>query len=401
MTNTRAYIPVHALRKIDIDSIFSIALPLINNNEIHKRYDYHHNRRTMLYFLLSIYSTPNNERLMCLINEYNPEINWIYIEKNYNDLKNIIESYQRQYHAESFGNYWELNYAEKFRNYWELQEDSDILGPKQSCRYISKYRFNGFLPEELKIYWNYNEIRDLNKNNHFNPITDTDTHDNLLKSPVNTRENSGIIQFIQLNIENAVFQVPEGKQVIVLDFANERIPGGYFLENVQTQEEVILYNSDGYRALLDLKYKMMDGGYMLPEYGVAYMKRVRFFQNISEKERITDLIVTACYDLSGIDKGLYKPPSHENLEDLRSRTFEKFQAIIASAVANTEGNGKDTYLLLGPIGTAVFANDIQMIIDLFFKILNEPLLNSKRAIRYAFDQIWFVSIDKLDISIRI
>ncbi|CAF4294582.1 unnamed protein product, partial [Rotaria sordida] len=28
-----------------------------------------------------------------------------------------------------------------------------------------------------------------------------------------------------------------------------------------------------------------------------------------------------------------------------------------------------------------------MIIDLFFKILNEPLLNSKRAIRYAFDQI--------------
>ncbi|CAF4279425.1 unnamed protein product, partial [Rotaria sordida] len=38
---------------------------------------------------------------------------------------------------------------------------------------------------------------------------------------------------------------------------------------------------------------MMDGSYMLPEYGVAYMKRVRFFQNISEKERITDLIVTA------------------------------------------------------------------------------------------------------------
>jgi len=38
----------------------------------------------------------------------------------------------------------------------------------------------------------------------------------------------------------------------------------------------------------------MDGGYMLPEYGVAYIKRVRFFQNLSTPERVTDLIVAAC-----------------------------------------------------------------------------------------------------------
>ena len=38
----------------------------------------------------------------------------------------------------------------------------------------------------------------------------------------------------------------------------------------------------------------MNGGYILPEYGVAYIKRVRFFQDLSEKERITDLIVGAC-----------------------------------------------------------------------------------------------------------
>lgn len=54
-----------------------------------------------------------------------------------------------------------------------------------------------------------------------------------------------------------------------------------------------MYNSDGYRALLDLKYQVMDGGYMLPEFGVAYIKRVRFFQNTST-ERLTDLIVAAC-----------------------------------------------------------------------------------------------------------
>ncbi|CAF1218715.1 unnamed protein product [Adineta steineri] len=194
-------------------------------------------------------------------------------------------------------------------------------------------------------------------------------------------------------IQHAVFKVPKNKQVIVLDFADERMPGGYFLENAMTQEEVILYNSDGYQALLDLKYKLMDGGYMLPEYGVAYIKRVRFFQKQSNNERFTDLIVAACYDLSGIGEGLYIPPLSNDMQQIRSRTLQKFQAIIASAVANTEGDGGDTYLLLGPIGTGAFKNDKKMIAELFFKVLNNPLMNSYQSIRYAFDQIWFVSTD--------
>ncbi len=33
---------------------------------------------------------------------------------------------------------------------------------------------------------------------------------------------------------------------------------------------------------------------MLPEYGVAYIKRVRFFQDSPQRERVTDLIVAAC-----------------------------------------------------------------------------------------------------------
>ncbi len=33
---------------------------------------------------------------------------------------------------------------------------------------------------------------------------------------------------------------------------------------------------------------------MLPEFGVAYVKRVRFFRKNSHDERLTDLIVAAC-----------------------------------------------------------------------------------------------------------
>ena len=38
----------------------------------------------------------------------------------------------------------------------------------------------------------------------------------------------------------------------------------------------------------------MDGGYILPEYGVAYIKNVVFFQKLDPNERETDLIVAAC-----------------------------------------------------------------------------------------------------------
>jgi hypothetical protein len=106
------------------------------------------------------------------------------------------------------------------------------------------------------------------------------------------------------------------------------------------------------------------------------------------------------YDLSGVGEGLYKPPSREKYEEIRDRTCQKLRAVIASAVANTEGDGKDTYLLLGPIGTGAFANDQRMIAGIFKEILNEPLMDSKNPIQYAFDQIWFVSVDSLDVFVE-
>lgn len=110
------------------------------------------------------------------------------------------------------------------------------------------------------------------------------------------------------------------------------------------------------------------------------------------------------YDLSGMGEGLYKPPSRANQKELYSHTYEKLQTVIASAVANTNGDGSKTCLLLGPIGTGAFANSIETIAKIFSEILNKPLMNSqsddssandKNAIRYAFKEIWFVSIDDL------
>ncbi len=71
----------------------------------------------------------------------------------------------------------------------------------------------------------------------------------------------------------------------------------------------------------------------------------------------------------------------------------KFQAFMAAAVANTVGDGSNTYLLLGPIGTGAFGNDVEFIAGVFRDVLEMEMMNSGRPIRYAFENIWFVSTE--------
>ena len=66
---------------------------------------------------------------------------------------------------------------------------------------------------------------------------------------------------------------------------------------------------------------------------------------------------------------------------------------MSAAVANTKGNGSNTYLLLGPIGTGAFGNDVEEIGEVFRTVLDMKMMNSPGPIRYAFKQIWFVSIE--------
>jgi hypothetical protein len=67
---------------------------------------------------------------------------------------------------------------------------------------------------------------------------------------------------------------------------------------------------------------------------------------------------------------------------------------MSAAVANTKGDGSNTYLLLGPIGTGAFGNDVEDIGEVFRKVLDMKMMNSEKSIRYAFGNIWFVSTEK-------
>lgn len=82
-----------------------------------------------------------------------------------------------------------------------------------------------------------------------------------------------------------------------------------FLITTGAQEEVLLYNSDAYRALLDLKYGRMNGGYAIPEFGLAYVRDIRIFKSLSSDEhRKADMLVSACYCLNGHE--LYQNPKN-------------------------------------------------------------------------------------------
>ncbi len=72
----------------------------------------------------------------------------------------------------------------------------------------------------------------------------------------------------------------------------------------------------------------------------------------------------------------------------------KFRAFIAAAVANTIGDGSNTYLLLGPIGTGAFGNDVNDIGYVFREVLSSKMMGSNGPIYKAFGNIWFVSTDK-------
>ena len=91
---------------------------------------------------------------------------------------------------------------------------------------MNKFRKNGFSPEELKLYWNAEQLENLCPKQEEKSETmtsydpsDRDAVENLYKFPVAHRNHAGRISYIHKGIEKAVFDVPETAQIILLNFA--------------------------------------------------------------------------------------------------------------------------------------------------------------------------------------
>ncbi|CAF1094818.1 unnamed protein product [Didymodactylos carnosus] len=372
-------------------SMVSIAFAA-NDAESLERVNKHGARKVMLKYLLTINSF-TDQRLSNLIlkcfqtlTNTTQGINWITVQQNYDILKKT-DMYK-----------FDLTADKLYGSYWELNIESTITDPKskQTRKLLNTYRELGFKLEELKVYFNHVQIDNIPYASSSSPgFADQDAQVNMRQFPVSTRKNSGLIHAEKTKLEQAIFKVPLGKQVIVLDFTNDRIPGGSFLYGGTGQEESICYNSDVYRALLDFKYKKFSGGFMIPEYGVLYIKNVTFFHPQQQRlERKIDAIATSCYDSTKKD-GLYLLPA-KPIENIR----KKIRTLIRAAQANSDGNGSNTYLLLGSMGTSANKNDITKIALLFAEELQSPLNRHLRTQqRHTFEQVWLVTTNEENANI--
>ncbi|CAF3718770.1 unnamed protein product [Rotaria socialis] len=458
------YVPLESLTQETINSVISTV-----QHPDRRVWDF--SKRTLLAFLLAIDNSVSEIERNGSNNKYNEHtiqhaarVRQLLVHQDHAgkieklDWTELRERYDKMAREKDDGTakYFGAKNAEP---YYELsigQVHPDVI---QSRKYMARFRSSGWKPEELKIYWNVQQLENLcpkheteskkgeeklepkceAEDNRKNETTrdmklektevaieakaerkdaienqmnarptekekseatneilsphdpsDADIIQALRECPVSKRNNAGKITYVNTGIEKAVFDIPETAQIIVLNFANERSPGGGYLRHTWAQEEIILYNSDGYRALLDLKYGRMGGGYAIPEFGLAYVRDIRFVDKNTGKNRKTDMLVSACYCLTGSPK-LYANPTSKI--DWETKTLAKFRAFMAAAVANTRGDGSNTYLLLGPIGTGDFGNNVTEIGKIFRRVLMSNLMGSNGPVIKAFEHIWFVSTD--------
>ncbi|CAF1546982.1 unnamed protein product [Adineta ricciae] len=365
------YIPCASLTKEDIESLVKLCL----SDDV-QRVDTHGARKVALKYVLNMHAVGFD------LSKY----------VTHEQIHKLKEQFEYLKQIDLFKKEFDSNHDEKYELYWELNNNSpNIHSFAKNTRQFTNT--NGFSPEQLKVYFNTKQIANIPYSNatfQSAGFVDADVKSNLMNFPIEERQNEGIINTKQGRIEQAIFDIPPGKQIIILDFADERMPGGLFLYGARTQEETICYHSDTYRALMDFKYTRFDGGFFIPEFGCLYMKNVKFYKALDNREFArVDVIAGACYDLTR-QEGLYHVP--DSNEQIEVNTRKKFQTIISAAQANSEKNGKETYLVLGPIGCGAFQNNIHTIAKLWAEVLFEPLndrFNTQQ--RHAFQHIWFLS----------
>lgn len=86
---------------------------------------------------------------------------------------------------------------------------------------MDRSRKDGFKPDELKLYWNVEQLENLCTASPAHDPADLDAIENLRNYPVDQRNHAGTIAYINEGIQTAVFKIPENAQIIVLNFAVE------------------------------------------------------------------------------------------------------------------------------------------------------------------------------------
>lgn len=219
--NNPLYIPCSSLLEDDLTSLISLALS--NDRD---RVDKHGARKVALKYLLTMKS------IQLDLSKWITEEQWRLFEEQYQSLR-YVDPYKASFHEKR---------DQTFEPYWELSMDSKSIHPLATNARRFHLRDRPFNNEKLKIYFNHKQLENIPYSMGSLATTgflDNDCRENLRKHPIIQRKNTGQIETKLGRIEKIVFELPPEEHVIILDFADERMPGG----SVSMFERCFLFSS--------------------------------------------------------------------------------------------------------------------------------------------------------------
>lgn len=224
------YVPLDSLTE---ETINSIVLTVLHS----EKKDLNNSKRTLLAFLLAINERVNEiEKNNDSNNKFNQETvqhaekirQWL-VEKDQSDNIKMLNwdelraTYDMMASDNDDGCARHYN-VQNYEPYYELTIEGlhpDII---RSREYMSRFRSQGWEPNELKIYWNAKQLENLCPKEEKNDLpphdpSDADVIVALRQYPVSKRNHDVTITYVNKGIEKAVFDAPEDAQLIVLNFA--------------------------------------------------------------------------------------------------------------------------------------------------------------------------------------
>lgn len=183
------------------------------------------------------------------------------------------------------------------------------------------------------------------------------------------------------------------KEVVCLNFASSKNPGGGFLGGSQAQEEALARASAMYPCLtkhMDMYLNNREAKRLLYSHDMIYSKRVPVFRNDND-ELINEPFSTSIITSAAVNSGavLRKKPDSEELINREMKVRARY--ILSLAISQ----GYES-IVLGAWGCGVFKNEPTAVANIFFEILEDEgfgkafrnilfavLDNSKDLITYA------------------
>lgn len=189
--------------------------------------------------------------------------------------------------------------------------------------------------------------------------------------------------------------VDEGfDEVVCLNFASAKNPGGGFLSGSQAQEESLARSSGLYPCISQMKemydYNRGIKTCLYSDY-MIYSPKVPVFRGDNNK-LLNEAFLVSFITAPAVNAGVVREREKENIEQIHSVMIDRIKKILLVAAINN-----NRAIVLGAYGCGVFRNKTEDVAEYFRKVLHED------GYKLFFDKIVFAiydnSADKAKITV--